>query len=256
MASLADAIASLGFALYTSWKLTLVIVSMAPLIMLVLGYLSSKIQRYVVKQQEKLMEALKYVSNAINNIETVKCFNGQQHEILQYTTRLREAAEWYYRLANSNAQQFGFMGFLSSGMFVAGFYYGGVLVRSGEKTTANIITTFFSATSAFQALTGIMPQLIVLEKGKTAGATLRAIMAQIEKPSTTTLPRQNLRPDQCEGEILFEDVSAACHTKLPLFTPTGLLCLSDSSESIGPEKCHIDCTGTSYDIHHRQKRFR
>ncbi|THW48274.1 putative ABC transporter [Aureobasidium pullulans] len=209
ISSTADAMACLGLALYTSWKLTLVIVSTAPIITLIVGYLGASMQQYVIKQQEKLTEALKYVGNAINAIETVKCFNGQEHELAKYSARLKEAASWYYRVINVNAQQFGFMGFMTLAMFVQGFYYGGVQVDNGEKNTGDVITTFFSAMSAFQAIASILPQMIVLEKGRTAGSTLRAVMAQMEKKSGGPPSHELLKPDKCEGYIEFRNVSFA-----------------------------------------------
>ncbi|KAI5254017.1 putative ABC transporter [Aureobasidium subglaciale] len=207
--STADAMASLGLALYTSWKLTLVIISTTPIIVLVIGYLSATMQQHVNKQQEKLTEALKYVGNAINAIETVKCFNGQEHELARYASRLKDAATWYYRVINVNAQQFGFMGFMTLAMFVQGFYYGGVQVDNHEKNTGDVITTFFSAISAFQAISSILPQMIVLEKGRTAGSTLRTVMATMAKKPDSTSPYELVRPEECKGHIEFRNVSFA-----------------------------------------------
>jgi ATP-binding cassette subfamily B (MDR/TAP) protein 1 len=161
----------------------------------------------VRNQQDKLAEALKYVGNAINSIETVKCFNGQKHELDQYSSRLREVASWYYRVININAQLFGFMGFMTLAMFVQGFYYGGVQVDSGEKNTGDVVTTFYSAISAFQAITSILPQVIVLEKGRTAGSTLRAVMAQIVEKSDAPSPNELVTPDRCQGSVEFRNVS-------------------------------------------------
>lgn len=205
--SAADAMASLGLALYTSWKLTLVIISTAPVIVIIIGYLGASMQQSVRKQQEKLTEALKYVSNAINAIETVKCFNGQEHELGQYSSRLKEAAGWYYRVVNVNSQQFGLMSFFTLAMFVQGFYYGGVQVDNHEKNTGDVITTFFSAISAFQAISSILPQMIVLQKGRTAGSTLRAVMAQIARDSSASPPPELAKPSRCEGNIEFRNAS-------------------------------------------------
>jgi ATP-binding cassette subfamily B (MDR/TAP) protein 1 len=210
--------ASLGLALYASWKLTLVIVSTTPVIVIIIAYLGASMQESVRKQQEKLTEALKYVSNAINAIETVKCFNGQEHELGKYSTRLKEAAGWYYRVVNVNSQQFGFMGFFTLAMFVQGFYYGGVQVDNHEKNTGDVITTFFSAISAFQAISSILPQMIVLQKGRTAGSTLRAIMAQIARdPDALPLP-EFVKPSRCDGNIEFRNASQVVRVLLPLLT--------------------------------------
>ncbi|KAK6003221.1 hypothetical protein QM012_001066 [Aureobasidium pullulans] len=207
--SAAGAAASLGLALYTSWKLTLVIISTTPAIVIVIGYLGSSMQKSVTKQQEKLTEALKFVSNSVNAIETVKCFNGQKQELDKYSSRLKEAASWYYRVVNVNAQQFGFVGFMTLAMFVQGFYYGGVQVNKHEKNTGDVVTTFFSAISAFQAISSVLPQMIVLQKGRTAGSTLRAIMARMAKTTNAMPSPQLLKPGICDGNVEFRNVSFA-----------------------------------------------
>jgi ATP-binding cassette subfamily B (MDR/TAP) protein 1 len=249
--------ASLGLALYTSWKLTLVIVSTTPVIVVIIAYLGASMQQSVRKQQEKLTEALKYVSNAINAIETVKCFNGQEHELGRYSTRLKEAAGWYYRVVNVNSQQFGFMGFFTLAMFVQGFYYGGVQVDNHEKNTGDVITTFFSAISAFQAISSILPQMIVLQKGRTAGSTLRAVMAQIARgPDALPLP-ELVKPSRCDGSIEFRNASQVPRVLLSLLTVfLGVLRLSSAARSNGFEKRHLLYSGTRYYVHHWKEWIR
>lgn len=239
------AAASLGLALYTSWKLTLVIISTAPVIVLVIGYLGSSMQQSVTKQQEKLTEALKFVSNSINAIETVKCFNGQEHELSKYSSRLKEAASWYYRVVNVNAQQFAFMAFMTLAMFVQGFYYGGVQVDKHEKNTGDVVTTFFSAISAFQAISSVLPQMIVLQKGRTAGSTLRAIMAQMAKKPTALPSRQLLKPDRCNGNIQFQNAGQTTCIFSP-FTNNfiGVVRLSSASRSNGFKQRHVFYSST------------
>lgn len=192
--------------MYYSWRLTLVIISTVPLITIVLGYLGTSMQPNVKKQQEQLTTALKYVNNALGAIETVKCFNGQEKVLGNYSHVLVQATLWYLRVVNSNALQFAFTSFMASAMFVQGFYYGGVLVRDGQKSAGDVVTTFVAALGAFQAISGILPQMIVLEKGRTAGATLRAVMAQIDGGSTVSRDRGYSNLDSCEGNISLKNV--------------------------------------------------
>lgn len=186
-------------------------------------------QRNFGKQQAKLSEALKYVTSALNAIETVKCFNGQEIEKEKYSKIIGEAAQWYYRTAHVSACQMGITVLLGQLMFVQGFYYGGTLVTTGQKTTGDVVTTFFSAMQAFQSVQSILPQLIVLEKGRTAGATLRAMMAQVYQGPAVTRTKGLKQPAHCKGSITVKNLSFAYPARpdqmalknVSLFIPAG-----------------------------------
>lgn len=200
---------SFGLAMFYSWKLTLVIVSTVPLIVFLLGLLGSRMQPNITKQQSKLTEALKHITSALNSIDTVKCFNGQEIEVAKYNLRIKEAAIWYYRTVNINGQQAGISQFLASAMFVQAFYYGGVLVNSGQKSTGDVVTTFMAALGAFESIAAMVGQLMVLEKGRTAGATLRAVMSQVDADVGGQKPTTSKRLIACRGDISFNNVSCS-----------------------------------------------
>lgn len=205
----ATAVSSLALAFFYSWQLTLVTLSTVPVIMAVVVWLGAGTQSHIARQDEKLTEAQKYITGALSAIETVKCFNGQSFELARFTARIRQAAGSYYRVANANALQMAFIVLLTTSVFVQGFYYGGVLIAAGTKTSAQVITTFLSAVGTFQSIQGIIPQMIVMEKGRGAGATLRAIMAQVKQGSTVKVARDLLSPERCEGNIDVKKVSFA-----------------------------------------------
>lgn len=200
-------ITSLAQAFFYSWDLTLVTIATVPVIMGLVIWVGSGTQSAIERQQAKLTEAQKFSTNAFSAIETVKCFNGQGFELKKYMQRISEAAVWYYRVANKNSMQTGLIVLLSSSMFVQGFYYGGVLVSKGKKSSGDVITTFLSAIGAFQALQSILPQMIVLEKGRTAGSTLRAVMAQVQSGLSVQRRLDLLTPASCRGDI---DVKGLC----------------------------------------------
>ena len=168
-------------------------------------------QPYVMKQNDKLTGALKQFSNAVNSIETVKCFNGQVTEAQKYSKHIAEAAQWYGRIVNINAQQAGFTQFMGSAMFVQAFYYGRVLVNSHQKTAGEVVTTFMAALSAFSSIAAIVSQLLVLEKGRTAGATLRAIISQVEGGQSSRRYEISIRPESCVGDIVLDNVRCGDH---------------------------------------------
>jgi ATP-binding cassette subfamily B (MDR/TAP) protein 1 len=200
---------SLAQAFYFSWDLTLVTISSVPVIMAIVILIGRPMQKALTNQQGRLTEAQKYLTNALTAIETVKCFNGQEIELGKYVKKVGEAALWYYRVANAHSMQVGFLTFLASTIFVQGFYYGGVLINKQTKSPADVMTCFLSAIAAFQAAQGILPNIIVLEKGRSAGSTLRMIMAEVHGGVTVEKPTNMLRPEYCKGEIDVRNLSFA-----------------------------------------------
>ena len=190
--------------MYYSWKLTLVIISTLPVMLILLVILGRNTQSNTIKQQGKLAEAIKCIANAVKSIDIVKSFNGQNDEASRYISKIAEAATWYQKIVNINARLGAVTQFVSSAMFVQGFYYGGVLVDSSQKSTGDVVTTFVSALGAFSAISGVVGQLLPLEKGRTAGTTLRAVIMQVEKD--IALDRAGERPSACHGDIVIHNV--------------------------------------------------
>ncbi|TKA81196.1 hypothetical protein B0A55_02632 [Friedmanniomyces simplex] len=197
----AQCVLSLAEAFYYQWKLTFVTLSTAPVIFVLFALLARSIQSNIANQQEKLAEAQKYTTSAFSAVETVKCFNGQEVERKKYMACVNDAASWYIRVVRASGMQMGLAVFLGSSMFVQGFYYGGVLIRNGEADVASIVTAFLAAIGGFQALQMILPQMINLEKGRTAGATLRAVMAEVQRGGTVRKRSGLLTPSTCTGNI-------------------------------------------------------
>ncbi|KAI9784929.1 MAG: hypothetical protein M1816_000565 [Peltula sp. TS41687] len=206
------AFAALGVAFYHSWKLTLVIIATFPFAAIVLSFISAKMQPSINGQEECLSQASKSSGNAISAIETVKCFNGQEHEVKQYATMIRKATRYYLVQANANALQIGFVRLITLGMFVQGFWYGSTLI--GHSTTSGqVVTTFWAALMATQAIEQLLPQMIVLEKGRAAGATLKAIIFRVERGRRITEMVGSQVPADCKGDIDIRAVSFSYPTR-------------------------------------------
>lgn len=158
-------------------------------------------------QIEELTEASKLANNAITAIDMVKYFNGQDSEMWQYANAIKRAAKWYLVQARANAVQIGFVRIMTLGMFVQGFWYGSHLVASGKKGAGDVLTAFWACLVATQAIEQILPQMIVLEKGRAAGATLKAVLMQMERGRKITNMIGRKLPKYCEGDIEARNVS-------------------------------------------------
>lgn len=211
--STVTAIAALGLALYTAWDLTLITTATIPFSAIVLSRISAKMQPSIDSQAEALSAASKIAINALQAIDTVKCFNGQDFETWQYAKAIRKAATKYLDQAMANSLQIGFTRFVTQSMFVQGFWYGSHLIIKGKKDPGQVLTAFWSCLMALQAVEQILPQMLVLEKGRAAGATLAAILTQMSKRRQAIMTG-NLKPEFCEGDIEVRNVSF-CYPSRP-----------------------------------------
>lgn len=199
-------LASLGVALYFSWDLTLITISTVPVVYLVMNFLSERLSKRAHEQADKLQQALKYFTNSIQYIETVKCFNGERFELARYARSIATAGRLYKRQASLRSSQLGFMQFYMLSIFFQGFWYGSYLVTSGKDNPGDVVTTFWGALMAVENITAFLPQLIVLQKGKAAGAKLRAVMETVSTDDNSLDTGRGCRPTHCSGDIEFKNV--------------------------------------------------
>lgn len=171
--------------------------------------MSGKIQPAIDSQTEELTEASRLASNAITAIDTVKCFNGQNFELWQYTGAVKKAAKWYWVQARYNALQIGFVRIILLGMFVQGFWYGSYLVNSGNKTPGQVLTAFWASLIATQTVEQMLPQTLVLEKGSAAASALKMVLTSLKKDRRISSLARRRKPVWCQGEVQMKNVSSA-----------------------------------------------
>lgn len=172
-----------------------------------LAVISAHMQVHIDAQKEHLAEATRTANRAFTAIEIVKAFNGQYYERNMFAKAAGKAAEAYREQAHANAMTIGFIRLITLSMFVQGFWYGSRLVRKGQVSAEDVMTTFWSCLMATQSLELILPQMILLEKGRAAGAGLKALLVKVERGRQVFDMRGGTVPKKCEGEIEIRDVS-------------------------------------------------
>ncbi|KAF7714426.1 Uncharacterized protein PECH_001368 [Penicillium ucsense] len=202
-------LASLGLGLYTSWKLSLVTLAAIPLFSFIIAFLSKRMRFSIEAQQTELSQASKVSSNAISSIDAIKCLNGQKIELTNYSAHIEASATHYRRQARLNSLQISFVRWMVFGMFVQGFWYGSSLARAGELTPGEVLRTFWACLTAAQSIEQVLPQMLVLEKGKVASSVLTSILHRQSPHFSAVEARGILYPKHCEGDIEVKNVSFA-----------------------------------------------
>ncbi|ODA79545.1 hypothetical protein RJ55_05139 [Drechmeria coniospora] len=201
---MATACASLAIAFYYSWKLTLVLLSTLPVSFIILALATRQLEPAIQAQRIYLATASKLATASINAIDIVKVFDGLGHDMRQYSIALQLAARRYLVQARCNSVQIGYVGFWVVFMFVVGFWYGIVLVNDGLPP-GHVVTTFYSALAAFQGIEALVPNWLVLSKGKAAGASLSIMTSDSSQPSLEQYG--SIWLENCVGHVKLMDVS-------------------------------------------------
>lgn len=175
-------VASLGVALYSSWKLTLVLLSTVPVALVVLGLLGREIEPAIRAQHAALASASSYVASTLAAIDVVKVFNGLDHEIWQHSVVMKRSKDRYITQSIASTCQMGFVKFWLELLFVVGFFYGAVLVEDGASV-GNVVATFYATFGALQAIESCIPMYLVLAKGILAGQLLHTFPKDSRKDS-------------------------------------------------------------------------
>ena len=184
-------------------------------------------QPNVICQTDQLKEASKSALSAISKVEVVKCSNGQSYEFDTYRGRIKRAARFYILQAQANATQIGLVRLTILAMFVQGFWYGGHLVHTGRASPGDVLTAFWASLMATQTVEQILPQILVLEKGKTAAKTLQSLICSTKDDICDLKSIGNLTPNFCEGDIEMSNV------KPKILQPLRSTC-ANSSRSFSP----------------------
>ncbi|KAL4887973.1 P-loop containing nucleoside triphosphate hydrolase protein [Aspergillus ambiguus] len=204
---------SLGLAFFTSWKLSLVTMAGIPVSSAIVSFLSTRMKPSVEAQQEELSRASKIVNSTTSAIDTVKYLNGQAIEAQSFSNAIKKAASQYLRHARLNALQISIVRLMMFGMFVQGFWYGSALARSGRLSSGEVLRTFWACLSAAQSIELVLPQIILLEKGKLASSLLASILnSDLENKAAAEMKGVSY-PRYCEGDVEVKNLSFAYATQ-------------------------------------------
>lgn len=249
-------IASLGLALYTSWRLSLVTLAGVPVFSAVIAYLTVWMKKSITAQQVELTEASKIANNTISSIDTVKCLNAETCEAENYGRRIDRSAFYYLKQARLNSTQIALIRWMMFGMFVQGFWYGSGLARDGKLSSGEVIRTFWACTTAAQSIEQVLPQVLVMEKGKFASAFLHALVRDRGRRRMISELRGTQYPSYCDGRVEVKNVRALVSDREYCLTFIGFICVPFSTRDKRPQSIEFLLPPRGNQIRNRKEWLR
>eukprot|EP01089_Gocevia_fonbrunei_P013514 TRINITY_DN3471_c0_g1_i1.p1 TRINITY_DN3471_c0_g1~~TRINITY_DN3471_c0_g1_i1.p1 ORF type:complete len:658 (+),score=140.06 TRINITY_DN3471_c0_g1_i1:50-2023(+) len=185
-----------------SWKLTLVMLSVFPILIIGAVFYGRYVKSLSKQKQDALAKATDVADEAFTNIRTVRSFSSEQYEMSRYGERV----DLSYRLAKKVAYAYGsFAGGGTFGGFVSlmlVMWYGATLVIEGSMS-AGTLTSFILYTLTVAMAIGGLSSLYA-DLMKAVGASTRVFQLLDRKPKIRFSGGQILDPLQ--GEVELRDV--------------------------------------------------
>lgn len=200
----------LGYLFYSNWKLTLILLTVGPLIALVVNYTSKRFRRISRKIQGSMGSITQYLSEAFDGQQVVKIFAGQQQEEARFHIASRRFEKQNVKLkASTIGSTVAVQLVVAIGVGIITYLY---IRLMGTGISLGSFLAFITGVGLIQKpLKSLTKVNAKLQSGITGAASLFELLdREIEKDSG------RLALERARGELEFRDVSFAYHEGQPV----------------------------------------
>ena len=194
-----------------SWKLTLIVLALGPLILVPIILVGRRVQRLSRDTQDELAGASARASESLANIATVQAFTREPQE----RARFAESVEGTFAKSMARIRTRSFMTALFFSVILSGtvcaLWFGATQVQAGAITGGEMLQFMmyaFIAVSGAGFLTETWTELM-----RAAGATERLMELLSFAPTISAPARPVALPSRPRGEIAFENVTFSYPTR-------------------------------------------
>ncbi|CAF1391257.1 unnamed protein product [Adineta steineri] len=206
IALLSRVIASIIYGLLIGWKLTLVFLSVTPLVVLSFNFTVVVIIKYTKKEIEAFVSASSIAQEVLQSIRTVTAFHGQKKEEERFSENLILAKQigikkgLYMGLSQCLYQIFLFFAFGIT------FWYGPELVRTDctHYSAGTVLAVFIGCMVATFSLSQFVPNFQSFAEAFASGSYVFNIIDRQTAIDVTS--NEGDTPQKCIGNIVFDNV--------------------------------------------------
>ncbi|MCB1454956.1 MAG: ATP-binding cassette domain-containing protein [Nitratireductor sp.] len=200
-------IGAVGMMVYTSPRLSLIVIGAIPLIVLPIVAFGRAVRRRSRNAQDTLANATAYASEAISSVRTMQSFSNEDLVAGRFSSAVEDAFDAARVAVRTRALLTAFAIFLVFSSVVAVLWFGAHDVMRGtmsEGTLGQFLLYAVFAAGALGALSEVWGEL-----SQAAGAAERLTELLAEQPEITAPQNPVPLPDPVKGTIRFESVGFA-----------------------------------------------
>nr|AID66618.1 P-glycoprotein [Anadara sativa] len=201
-----------GVGFWKGWKMTLVMMSLTPLLAICASLMGKIMTEFTKKEQASYAGAGSIAEEVLSCIRTVISFNGQKQETKRYEKALLESRSLGIKKGNFNGFFIGLTYLVMFSTYALAFWYGSELVKDWYNSgftdglsPGDVIVIFFCVMIGSFSLGNAAPHLGSIFAAKGAGAVIFEIIDH--EPSIDNMSTKGEHPNYINGNIDFVGVN-------------------------------------------------
>ncbi|KAF0977063.1 hypothetical protein FDP41_003716 [Naegleria fowleri] len=205
-------IGGIVFLFFISWKLTLVMLAVVPILVVVALIYSKYIKNVSKQMQDALANSTDVAEETFSNLRTVRSFTMEEKHVNLYGAAIDLTLTIARKLSIINGLFTGGMMFCGNAAIILVLWYGGSLVLD-EEISVGSLTSFIVYTLLVAASFGVLSSLF-FDLVKALGATVRVHellqrIPEIERRNPSVKESHTRELPSLNGHIVFHDVGFA-----------------------------------------------
>ncbi|WP_343694164.1 ABC transporter transmembrane domain-containing protein [Flavobacterium sp.] len=193
-----------------SFKLTLLMLSVVPLVAIAAVVFGRFIRKYSKKVQDQVAESQVIVEETMQGISIVKAFANEWYEIARYKGKINEVVKLAIKGGQYRGYFASFIIFCLFGAIVAVVWFGVRLSISGEMSVGQLISFVLYSTFVGASFGGIAELYAQIQKA--IGATERVFELLDESPEKIN-SNSNKNQEKIKGNVTFSNVAFSYPTR-------------------------------------------
>ncbi|XP_062395061.1 ATP-binding cassette, sub-family B (MDR/TAP), member 4 [Sardina pilchardus] len=186
------------------WKLTLVILSISPLLGIAAGLIAKVMTTFTSKEQTAYAKAGAVAEEVLSAVRTVYAFGGEKKEIERYNGNLVDAKNLGVKKAITVNMAVGFTYSIMYMSYALAFWYGSTLIIAGEYTIGSVLTVFFAVIIGAFSIGQTSPNIQAFSSAR--GAAFKIYEIIDNKPNINSFSDEGHKPDHIKGNIEFKNI--------------------------------------------------
>uniref|UniRef100_A0A8C3S2L4 ATP-binding cassette sub-family B member 5 n=1 Tax=Chelydra serpentina TaxID=8475 RepID=A0A8C3S2L4_CHESE len=216
------------------WKLTLVILSTSPLVVISAAFCSKMIITLTSKELTAYAKAGAVAEEVLSSVRTVVAFGGQEKEINRSDSLNREAKNLGIKKAIASKLSLGFLYLIINGCYGLGFWYGTTLILD-ENTGYSIgtvlaVSIFFCVTFSSYCLGTAAPHFETFSIAR--GAAFKVFKIIDQKPTIDSFSSDGHKLDHIKGTLEFNNVQFSYPSRPDVQVLKGLTLKIDCGQTV------------------------
>lgn len=206
---LLQAAGTVGILFWTSWKLSLVMLAIVPVIAVGAVVFGRAVRALARRTQDALAHAAEVAEESLSNIRTVRAFAREEGEVERYSRKIDEVFDAGRRMAIAYGSFQGGLGFVGYVAVAGGLWYGGGMVIDGVMSVGDLTSYMLYTLFLGAALAGLSS--LYSDFNRAIGASERVFELLDRVPGVVNPQGRSL--GEVAGRMRLEGVSFAYPTR-------------------------------------------